>query len=86
MLEERKSTSESLTAFCVRAMSFLVTVAAIVFVLFVNPINWTLFAEFTRWDWMWLCASNVTIVSAFGFGWWIGQRKLTRLIDRKKNA
>jgi hypothetical protein len=86
MSKERKSTSGSLAAFCVRAISFLGTVAATVFVLFVNPINWKLYAEFTRWDWIWLGASDVAIVLAFGFGWWIGQRKLTRLIDRKKDA
>jgi fumarate reductase subunit C len=84
MSEERRSRSVSLPAFCVRLVSFICALVTAVIVLFVNPINWRGYTDFTKSDWVWLWLSNLAIVLLSAGAWWFGQRKLVRLIDGKK--
>ena len=83
MSGRRRSHSLSLPAFCVRIVSFLCAVVGAIFALFVNPINWRLYADFTMSDWIWLWISNIAIVALIGVAWWFGHRRLVHLIDGK---
>ena len=69
-----------------RLVSFLAVVVTVALVLFANPINWKHYDQFRTLDWMWAFASNIGIVVIAGAGWWFGQKKLTQIIEKKKNA
>jgi len=69
-----------------RAVTLVVVLLAGFFVLFVNPINWKLYSQFTTWDYIWAWSSNgATLLLALALWWWV-QRLLTRKIDGQKTA
>jgi hypothetical protein len=86
MPEKARNRSVSLPAFCVRLVSLLVVAGAAALVFLANPINWKLYDQFRTIDWLWAFVSNIGILVAAAAGWWFGQKKLTQIIERKKDA
>ncbi len=86
MLKERRSISQALLVWSMRAGILIVALWMSFVVFFVNPINWKLYSQLSTWDWVWAWLSNIgTLALALTLWWWV-QRLITRKIDAKKGT
>ena len=84
MNQDKRRLGASVAIWGMRVVTLAISLWATFFVIFVNPINWKLYSQYTTKDWVWSWILNISTLLLLLSLWWCVQRFLTRKIDKKK--